>query len=85
MELAPDYTLARYQLGFFELTSGEADRALSTWGPPLQPPNENYLRRFVEGLTHLIRDEFGPAIEQFEAGMSLNTDNAPMNNDIDLR
>ncbi|NIJ36952.1 tetratricopeptide (TPR) repeat protein [Sphingopyxis panaciterrae] len=84
VELAPDYTLARYQLGFFELTSGEADRALSTWGPLLQLPIGNYLRRFVEGLTHLIRDEFGPAIEQFEAGMALNGDNPPMNHDIGL-
>lgn len=84
VELAPDYTLARYQLGFFELTSGEADRALSTWGPLLQLPTSNYLRRFVEGLTHLIRDEFAPAIEQFEAGMALNDDNAPMNHDIEL-
>ncbi len=84
VELAPDYALARYQLGFFELTSGEADRALSTWGPLLQLSGENYLRRFVEGLTHLIRDEFGPAIEQFEVGMVLNTDNPPMNNDIGL-
>lgn len=84
VELAPDYALARYQLGFFELTSGEADRALSTWGPLLQLPTGNYLRRFVEGLTHLIRDEFAPAIEQFEAGMALNEDNPPMNGDIAL-
>lgn len=84
VELAPDYTLARYQLGFFELTSGEADRALSTWGPLLKLPNDNYLRRFVEGLTHLVRDEFAAAIAQFEAGMALNEDNLPMNHDIGL-
>src|SRR5688572_1525981 len=35
VELAPEYSLARYQLGFFELTSGEPARALSTWGPIL--------------------------------------------------
>lgn len=84
VELAPDYALARYQLGFFELTSGEADRALSTWGPLLKLPTENYLRRFVEGLTHLVRDEFAAAIAQFEAGMALNEDNLPMNHDIGL-
>jgi len=84
VELAPDFALARYQLGFFELTSGEAERALATWGPLLMFPQDNYLRRFVEGLTHLIRDEFEQAIAEFEAGMALNRDNAPMNHDIGL-
>jgi tetratricopeptide (TPR) repeat protein len=83
VELAPSFMLARYQLGFFELTSGEPQRALSTWGPLLAEPRDNYLRVFVEGMTHLIRDEFADAIERFEAGKTLNHDNPPMNNDID--
>ncbi|MEM1052709.1 MAG: hypothetical protein AAGI28_11505 [Pseudomonadota bacterium] len=84
IELAPEYALARYQLGFFELTSGEADRALATWGPLLNAPSDNYLRVFVEGMTHVIRDEFAEAIAKFERGIKLNTDNAPMNGDIQL-
>jgi len=84
VELAPDFAVARYQLGFFELTSGEADKALATWGPLLMLPKDNYLRRFVEGLTHLIRDEFEAAIAEFEAGMAINQDNPPMNHDIGL-
>ena len=84
VELAPDFAVARYQLGFFELTSGEADKALATWGPLLMLPTDNYLRRFVEGLTHLIRDEFEAAIGEFEAGMAINQDNPPMNHDIGL-
>src|SRR5688500_9741740 len=58
IELAPDYSLARYQLGFFELTSGERQKALGTWGPLLAEPENSYLRKFVEGMAHLIRDEF---------------------------
>lgn len=84
VKIAPEYHLARYQLGFFELTSGEADQALSTWGPLLRLPRDVYLRQFVEGLTALIRDEFDIAIERFEQGMALNEENAPMNNDIGL-
>lgn len=84
VEIAPAFALARYQLGFFELTSGEAERALSTWGPLLAAPRDNYLRVFVEGMTHLIRDEFAEAIERFETGMALNRENAPMNSDIAL-
>lgn len=84
VELAPGFALARYQLGFFELTSGEPERALSTWGPLLVAPSDNYLRVFVEGMTHLIRDEFAEAIERFHAGIALNAENPPMNADIQL-
>jgi tetratricopeptide (TPR) repeat protein len=84
VELAPDYSLARYQLGFFELTSGEPQKALGTWGPLLAEPEGSPLREFVEGMAHLIRDEFAPAIARFEAGIALNPDNEPMNDDIRL-
>lgn len=84
LQLAPEYSLARYQLGFFELTSGEPGRALSTWGPLLAESEDNYLRKFVEGMTHLIRDEFPAAISLFEQGMRLNEENEPMNHDIQL-
>jgi len=84
VELAPDFSLARYQLGFFELTSGEPQKALGTWGPLLAEPEGSYLRKFVEGMAHLIRDEFEPAIALFDEGIALNSDNEPMNNDIRL-
>lgn len=84
VELAPDFAIARYQLGFFQLTSGEADHALSTWGPLLALPENHYLRVFVEGMVHLIRDEFAQAIERMEAGIVLNEENLPLNNDIRL-
>lgn len=84
VEIAPEYAIARYQLGFFELTSGEADKALATWGPLLRAPKDNYLRVFVEGMVHVIRDEFTQAFARFEKGISLNEENIPMNADIEL-
>ena len=84
VELAPEFHIARYQLGFFELTSGEADKALSTWGPLLRLPEKAYLRKFVEGLTHLVRDEFEEAIVDMREGIKLNQENEPLNNDIRL-
>ncbi len=84
VELAPEFHLARYQLGFFELTSGEVNEALATWGPLLRLPEDSYLRVFVEGLTHLVRDEFGPALARLQQGIELNRDNAPLNGDIRL-
>ena len=84
VELAPEFHLARYQLGFFQLTSGEAGHALATWGPLLRLPENSYLRQFVEGLTAFIRDEFGVARDHLRRGMALNQENEPMNSDIRL-
>ncbi|WEK46114.1 MAG: hypothetical protein P0Y56_13980 [Candidatus Andeanibacterium colombiense] len=84
VQLAPEFHIARYQLGFFELTSGEVDRALSTWGPLQRLPADFYLRKFVDGLIHLVRDEFDEALTLMREGLALNRENEPLNNDIRL-
>lgn len=84
VELAPDFAIARFQLGFFQLTSGEAADALSTWGPLALLPEGNYLRAFVAGLTCLIRDEFDEAVDQLAAGIAANEENPPLNRDMQL-
>ncbi|HEX4695786.1 hypothetical protein [Sphingomonas sp.] len=84
VDLAPDFAIARFQLGFFQLTSGEAADALSTWGPLALLPEGHYLRTFVGGLTYLIRDEFPQAIEQLRLGIAANEENPPLNRDMQL-
>lgn len=84
VELAPEFHIARYQLGFFELTSGEVDQALSTWGPLQRLPADFYLRKFVDGLIRLVRDEFDEALALMREGIALNRENEPLNNDIRL-
>jgi tetratricopeptide (TPR) repeat protein len=84
VELAPDFAIARFQLGFFQLTSGEASDALSTWGPIALLPDGHYLRFFVGGLTHLIRDEFEETIERLEEGIAANAENPALNGDMQL-
>lgn len=84
VELAPDFTIARFQLGFFQLTSGEAVDALTTWAPLALLPDSHYLRNFVAGLTHLIRDEFGEAVAQLQQGIELNEENPALNRDMQL-
>lgn len=84
VDLEPEFSLARYQLGFFQLTSGEVNAALSTWGPLDRLDADHYLRAFVEGMRHLIRDDFQPAIERLRAGIELNTENEPLNDDVRL-
>lgn len=82
--LAPDFAVARFQLGFFELTSGEAARALATWEPLRTLPTDHYLARFVDGLTHLIHDRFADASRELKAGIAVNDENLPLNRDMNL-
>lgn len=84
VELAPDFAIARFQLGFFQLTSGEAMDALTTWGPIALLPEGHYLRFFVGGLTHLIRDEFAETVARLREGMAANDENPALDHDMQL-
>jgi tetratricopeptide (TPR) repeat protein len=84
VEIAPDYWIARYQLGFLLLTNGEPHAAQEAWGPLHGIPRDHYLRIFVTGFIHMIHDRFGEAIEDFQQGMLQNSENLPMNADIQL-
>ena len=77
--LAPDFALARFQLGFFELTSGEPARA-----PLSALPDDHYLRQFVTGLTHLIHDRFAETIAALASGIAANAETPPLNHDMQL-
>lgn len=84
IDIAPDYALARYQLGFLELTSGHAAAAQATWGPLEQLAPDNPLRIFARGLREMIADRFAEAIALFEQGMAVNQENPVINSDIRL-
>ena len=84
VRLAPDFAIARFQLGFFLLTSGEAEAALETWGRLDRLPDGHYLRKFVDGLRCLIRDDFQGAIDRLREGIGLNQENPPLNRDMQL-
>ena len=84
VELAPDFAIARFQLGFFQLTSGEALDALETWGPLTLLSEEHYLRHFVAGLTYLIRDDFADATTCLTTGICANDENEALNRDMQL-
>jgi hypothetical protein len=84
VEIAPDFAIARFQLGLFQLTSGEAGNALGTWGRLDSLPDGHYLRRFVDGLRCLIRDDFRGAIGHLREGIRLNSENPPLNNDMQM-
>jgi tetratricopeptide (TPR) repeat protein len=84
IEIDPDYVLARFQLGFFELTSGEAEAALATLAPLMDLPQGHYLRHFAQGLDDLVYDRFDSCIVNLRAGQAANGENEPLNRDMEL-
>lgn len=82
VELAPDFNIARFQLGLFQLTSGEPEKALATWEPLEQLTDSHYLRLFSGALRRLIEDDFSGAIEGLRRGISVNDENLPLNRDM---
>ncbi len=84
VDLAPDYGIARFQLGFLLLTSAEPHAAQEAWGPLHALPTDNYLRLFATGLGHMIRDEFADAIKLLQDGIARNQENPAMNRDMHL-
>jgi Flp pilus assembly protein TadD len=84
VDIAPDYAIARFQLGFLLLTCGEGHAAQEAWGPLHGLPEGHYLRLFVTGLCHLIRDEFDDCERLLQHGMVANDENLPLNHDMQL-
>ena len=84
VRLSPEYSLARFQLGLLELTSGRPVVAETIWAPLEELAPVDPLRIFSLGLCHLIRDQFGEAIAHLREGIRLNHDNPPLNGDMQM-
>lgn len=84
VDLAPDYVLARFQLGLLLLTCGEPHAAQEAWGPLHGLEPDHYLRLFTTALIHLIHDEWTDALDNFEKGIARNGENPALNHDMQL-
>lgn len=82
IELAPDFAVARFQLGFLEFTSGEAELAAQTWAPLAALPASNAFRLFSEGLMRLPADDVEGAVIRLREGIHANAENSVLNRDI---
>ncbi|MFS2205188.1 hypothetical protein [Variovorax sp. Varisp36] len=80
--LAPDFPMARYQLGLLQFSSGRAAVALLTWQPLLELPQTDPLPHFIQGFAALAQDQFDEALAHYEHGLTLNTTNAALSGDI---
>lgn len=84
VDLAPDFVVARFQLGFLDYTAGRFDQALDVWAPLHRLAPDHYLRLFVRGLDFFGRDKFDEARQTLERGIAANTENPSLNNNIRL-
>ncbi len=82
LALDPTYAIARFQLGFLELTSGRAEAARDIWLPLKRQSIDDPLHLFVQGLEHLIEDDFPEAKRLLRDGIRRNTALPPLNGDM---
>lgn len=82
--LAPGYELARFQLGFLEMTSGLVAEARATWAAFATAPVDAPFRLLSEGLLCLAADDFGNADQLIRRGMARNVEHPLINNDMQL-
>ena len=84
IEIAPDYAIARFQLGLLELSSGDAAASDATLAPLAEAESEDALVLFARGLRHLARDELGSAAGLLREGMRVNRDHPLISRDMQL-
>lgn len=82
VEIAPDYRIARFQLGLLELSSGRAEAAEACWDALAGA--DDPLTLFAQGLRHLARDEFEPALSLLREGIARNRDYPAVNGNIQM-
>ncbi len=80
--LAPDFHLARYQLGLLQFSGGRAAVALVTWGALFALGDEHALGHFVRGFAALAQDDFTGAKSHFQEGLARNADNDALSEDV---
>ncbi|HET8745639.1 MAG TPA: hypothetical protein VFM98_08540 [Ramlibacter sp.] len=80
--LAPDFTLARYQLGLLQFSSSRAPVALLTWQPLFNLPEQDALLHFVRGFAALAQNAFSESLAHFRQGLQCQPANPALCSDI---
>jgi len=84
LALNPLMHVARFQLGLLHLTMARADHATAVLAPLEELDDGAALKHFKRGLDALIKDDFGVCIHSLRLGMELNTENEPLNRDMNM-
>ncbi len=84
LDINPNYALARFQLGLLELTCADVAASEATLSPLNELASDDPLRLFAGGLRRLAHDQLTDAARLLKQGIALNTDNPPLNADMQL-
>lgn len=76
---APDYHIARFQLGMMWLTAGHADEALQTWGPLEALPAQHYLNLYRAAMTALATDQLAECLQLLAQAAEANDEIEALN------
>jgi len=80
--MEPGLTMARYQLGLLQFSSGRPALGLVTWQPLLTLGPEDPLPHLVRGFEALGHDQFDIARQHFQDGVARITANTALAEDI---
>lgn len=80
--LAPDFAIARFQLGLLQYSGARPATAFVTWAPLEALATDHPLRLFKEALELFAADQFEQAASCFRAGIAHNHDNPPLSGDM---
>lgn len=84
VEADPMLDTAHFQLGLLYITSGNVEEAEKAWSPLDRLGKSNPLYIFKTGILQLTKDEFQECIDTLEKGIKLNTQNLPLNKDMQM-
>lgn len=82
IRLDPSLTVAQFQLGLLQLTTGHLREAELAWEPLDQLQRNDPFYLFKSGLLHLMRDEVTECIQSLERGIANNAVNEALNDDM---
>jgi Flp pilus assembly protein TadD len=84
LALNPLLHTARLQLGLLHLTLAQVQHAAAVLAPLENLEDGAALKHFKRGLEALVADDFSTALSNLQRGMQLNTENPPLNGDMQL-
>lgn len=82
IQLDPKFWIAYYQLGLLYLMQDQVEVAIQTWGVLQQLDKSDPFYLFGVGMIHLANNNFNKAIEYLKKGISNNTINPYLNDEI---
>ena len=84
IQRVPEFWIARFQLGLLQFTSARPAIARVTWAPLDSLAEGHPLRLFKLGFESLAEDRFDDTARLLRQGMAANTDNPPLNRDMQM-